>query len=68
MKLVAVVTEDSEIDRMLDHRGLSKDFPTTKPARAPPLPFGGAEGSQLDPRADDMRQDWPGWIGADWPA
>ncbi|MBI4423035.1 MAG: transposase [Elusimicrobia bacterium] len=69
MKLAAVILRDSEIGRVLDHLGLPRDFPTIKPARAPPLHYdGGAGGCQLDPRADDVRQDWPGRFGADWPA
>ncbi len=69
MKLVAIITESPEVKRVLEHLGLSTAFPTTRPARAPPLPYDGAgEGCQLDPRADDVRQDWPGRFGADWPA
>jgi len=69
MKLVAIITEDREVKRILEHLGLPRGFPTTKPARAPPLPYdgGAGEGCQLDPRADDVRQDWPGRFGADWP-
>ena len=45
-------------------------LPVTKPPRAPPLPFGveAREDSQMDPRGDDDRQDWPGSPGADQPA
>ena len=70
MKLVAVILRDSEIDRVLDHLGLPRDFPRNLPARAPPLPYDGdaGEGCRLDLRADDVRQDWPGRLGADWPA
>lgn len=50
MNLVAVIVKDSEIDRVLDHLGLPRGFPTNKPARAPPLSLGGdAEGCQLGP-------------------
>lgn len=64
MKLVAVILRDSEIDRVLDHLGLPRGFPTTRPARAPPLPLGReVDGCQFDPRADDVRQDWPGRSG-----
>ena len=54
MKLVAVITEDREVKRILGRLGLPTAFPTTRPARAPPLPHDGAgEGCQIDPRADD---------------
>ena len=78
MKLVAIITADREVRRILGHLGLATAFPTTKPARAPPLPYGGgagegcpkglSSGCQLEPRAEDVRQDWPGGFGADWPA
>ena len=86
MKLVAIITADREVERTAGtvpfrvsrrycagdawHPGLATAFPTTKPARAPPLPYdgGAGEGCQLDPRADDVRQDWPGRFGADLPA
>ncbi|TPW20370.1 MAG: putative transposase [Elusimicrobia bacterium] len=67
MELVAVITKDSEVDRLLGHLGLPRVFPKNKPARAPPLPFGG-EGCQLDGFEGDGRQSWPSGSGAQWPA
>ena len=70
MKLVTVIEDDSEIKRILEHLGLPADFPKSKPPRAPPLPlsFKAGEGSQLEPRGDNERQDWPGRPGSDWSA
>ncbi|NNN06327.1 MAG: hypothetical protein HKL90_10545 [Elusimicrobia bacterium] len=53
MKLVAVILDDGELDRILAHQGWSVEFPKTKPSRSPP---GGrlsadAEG-QIDPRSE----------------
>lgn len=67
MELVAVITADGEVDRLLGHLGLPRGFPANKPARAPPPPFGG-EGSQLDGFADDGPQRWASGSGTDWPA
>lgn len=55
---VAVILDDAELARVLAHLGLVTEFPTTKPARSPPLPLGG-EDSQFDPAADawDGRDD-----------
>ncbi len=70
MKLVTMIVDDCGIERILSHLGQPTNFPPTKPPRAPPLPFGvkAREDSQLDPRADDDRQDWPGSPGSDMPA
>jgi hypothetical protein len=70
MRLVAIISADAEICRILEHLGLATEFPRTSPARSPPLPYDGGAGEacQLDPRADDVRQDWPGRFGAGWPA
>ena len=54
---VAVILEDRELEHLLWHLGLSTKFPKTKPARSPPLPFGG-EDSQADLAAD-------AWDGSD---
>ena len=40
MKLVTVIVDDSEIERILRNLGQPANFPPTKPPRAPPLPFG----------------------------
>jgi hypothetical protein len=63
MTLAAIITDDREVERILGHLGLATAFPRTLPARAPPLPYDGGEGCQLDPRADDVRQDWPSRFG-----
>ena len=69
MGLVAVISSDSEVDRLLEHLGWPRGFPNNKPARAPPLPFGGeAEGCQLDGIEDEGRQSRPSGSGAEWPA
>ena len=67
MELVAVITQDSEVERLLKHLGWPRGFPKNQPARAPPLPLGG-EGCQLEGTADDGRQSWPSGSGVDWPA
>src|SRR5271154_3358002 len=41
MKAIATITDDGELERLLRHVGIEADFPKTRPARAPPLPFGG---------------------------
>ena len=46
MIAVAAIIDDRELGRLLAHAGLPAGFPKTKPARAPPLPFG--EDSQVD--------------------
>jgi hypothetical protein len=60
MKLVAVVLDDGELDRILAHEGWPIEFPTTKPSRSPPARAASADGdSQIDPRVErwDGRQD-----------
>ena len=67
MKLVAVILDDGELDRILAHQGWPTAFPKTKASRAPPgSAERGDEGSQADPRGErwDGRQDFP----SDWPA
>ncbi len=48
---IAIITQDAELVRLLAHLGLPTEFPKTKPARSPPLPYGG-EDSQIDPAVD----------------
>ena len=66
MKLVAVILDDWELDRILAHQGWPMGFPKTKASRAPPGSVErGGENSQADPRGDwDGRQDFP----SEWPA
>lgn len=66
MKLVAVILDDRELDRILAHQGWPTEFPKTKASRAPPgSAERGDESSQGDPRGDwDGRQAFP----SDWPA
>ena len=67
MKLVAVILDDGELDRILAHQGWPTEFPKTKASRAPPgRAERGDEDSQVDPRGEkwDGRQDFAG----DWPA
>ena len=51
MRLIAVIGEDAELDRLLPHIGVEADFPKTMPARSPPM-FQGDEDTQFDPRVD----------------
>ncbi len=62
MKLVAVILDDGELDRILAHQGWPTEFPKTKPSRAPPArgPSADEEGP-LDPRAEK-------WDGRDEPS
>lgn len=67
MKLVAVILDDGELDRILAHQGWPTEFPKTKASRAPPGSVErGGEGSQAGPRGEswDGRQDFP----SEWPA
>ena len=48
---IAAIVSGGELKRLLSHLGLSVEFPKTKPARSPPLPFRGTE-SQIDPSVD----------------
>ena len=59
MRPIAAITDAVELERFLLHVGLEADFPRTRPARAPPAPWGG-EGSQVDPATD-------AWDGKDAP-
>ncbi len=53
MKLVAVILDDGELDRILAHQGWSVEFPKTKPSRSPPAGCHSADAEgQLDPRAE----------------
>ncbi len=61
---VAASVADEELVRLLRHLDLPTEFPKTKPARSPPLPFHGEE-SQIDPSAEawrgideDLSGDW----------
>ncbi len=62
MKLVAVVLNDGELDRILAHEGWPVEFPKTKPSRSPPRreESSDTEG-QIDPRIEkwEGRQDAP---------
>jgi len=51
MRAIAKITDDTELERLLRHVGLETDLPKTRPARAPPVAWGG-EGSQVDPATD----------------
>lgn len=67
MKLVALILEDGELDRILAHQGWSVEFPKTKGSRAPPgIAERGEADSQVDPRGEkwEGRQDFP----SEWPA
>ncbi|MBI5882603.1 MAG: transposase, partial [Elusimicrobia bacterium] len=50
MRPVAVITDDRELDRILAHLSLPRDFPKTAPARSPPRAT--AEETQVDPRVE----------------
>ena len=66
-KLVSVILDDKELDRILAHQGWPTEFPKTKASRAPPRrEERGDGGSQTDPRSEgwDGRQDFP----SEWPA
>ncbi len=57
---VAAIVAGEELVRLLTHLGLPVEFPKTKPARSPPLPFRGEE-SQIDPSHDafdGVDEDW----------
>ena len=54
MKLVSVILDDRELDRILAHQGWPTEFPKTKGSRAPPgNEDRGDEGSQADPRGEE---------------
>ena len=62
MKLVAVILDDGELDRILAHQGWPTEFPKTKASRAPPArALSADEDGQLDPRAEK-------WDGRDEPS
>jgi Zn-finger nucleic acid-binding protein len=62
MKLVAVILDDGELDRILAHQGWPVEFPKTKASRSPPARVLSAdEDGQLDPRAEK-------WDGKDEPS
>ena len=50
MKPVAVITDDCELRRLLEHLRLPADFPKTAPARSPPAVAD--DGTQADPRVE----------------
>ena len=67
MKLVAVILDDRELDRILANQGWPTEFPKTQASRAPPgSAERGEDVSQADPRGEDWdeRQDFP----SEWPA
>jgi hypothetical protein len=54
MKLVSVILDDRELDRILAHQGWPTEFPKTKASRAPPgIEERGDEDSQVDPRGEE---------------
>jgi hypothetical protein len=62
MKLVAVILDDGELDRILAHQGWPREFPKTKGSRAPPGRVeSGGESSQVDARAEkwEGRDEFP---------
>ena len=62
MKLVAVVLDDGELNRILAHEGWPVEWPKTKPSRSPPTRATSADADgQIDPRVEkwDGRQDFP---------
>jgi hypothetical protein len=62
MKLVAVILDDRELDRILAHQGWPPEFPKTKASRAPPGRVeSGGETSQVDPRGEkwEGRDEFP---------
>jgi Zn-finger nucleic acid-binding protein len=62
MKLVAVVLDDGELDRILAHQGWPVEFPKTKPSRSPPRREESADAEgQIDPRVEK-------WDGRDEPS
>ena len=66
MKLVAVILDDRELDRILANQGWPPEFPKTQASRAPPDSVEREEVSQVDPRGEnwDERQDFP----SEWPS
>jgi Zn-finger nucleic acid-binding protein len=67
MKLVAVILDDGELDRILGHEGWAVEFPKTKGSRAPPR---NVERGEVDSQADPRGEKWEGRqdFGSDWPA
>ena len=66
MKLVAVIVDDKELDRILAHQGWCREFPKTRASRAPPRREDERGESQMDERSErwEGRQDFP----SEWPA
>ncbi len=50
VRLIAFITDDKELPRLLTHLGLPTDFPIIAPPRSPPTTTD--EDSQLDPIVD----------------
>jgi len=50
LRAVAAIQDDRELERLMEHLGLEKDFPRTKSARSPPGAWG--EESQVDPAVE----------------
>ncbi len=67
MKLVGVILDDRELDRILAHQGWPVNFPKPSPARAPPThaPAEDEADQASYPEQWDDRQAWP---SGDWPA
>jgi hypothetical protein len=57
MKLVSVILDDRELDRILAHQGWPTEFPKTKASRAPP---GIEERGDEDSQADRRGEEWEG--------
>ena len=66
MKLAAVILDDRELDRVLEHQGWPVEFSKTRPSRSPPARARDGDDSQSDPRGEQWegRQDG----GGDGPA
>jgi hypothetical protein len=67
MRLIAFITEGTQIEKILDHIGVDSEPPHVAPARGPPLWEDGG-----DARMDDgvyIEPDWAtDWDGAEQPA
>ena len=55
MRLVAVIIEDCELDRIHGHQGWSLDFPKTKASKSPPV--GGLDEDGAS-QAEDRGEEW----------
>ena len=55
MRLVAVIIEDDQLDRILEHQGWPVEFPKTKASRSPPARRGAEDGAS---QAEDRGEEW----------